>query len=166
MPQPPTDSHNPKGAPGPARRLPLDDLAATAALAGHLATAVSAGDCLALSGDLGTGKTSFARALLAALGVDEEVPSPTFALVQTYQAGPLAVAHFDLYRLDDPDDVAELGFDDALDTGLVLVEWPDRLGAALPEDRLDICFTLADGVRMATLRPQGSWFHRLDGLPP
>lgn len=144
------------------RRLPLTDLEATARLAGRLAPTVRIGDCLALWGDLGVGKTSFARALLAALGVTEEVPSPTFALVQHYETARLAIAHFDLYRLDRPDEVAELGFDDALDEGLVLVEWPDRLGPALPGDRLDLCFTLEAGRRAVALRPHGSWPGRLN----
>ncbi|MEI8394447.1 MAG: tRNA (adenosine(37)-N6)-threonylcarbamoyltransferase complex ATPase subunit type 1 TsaE [Rhodospirillaceae bacterium] len=125
--------------------LILPDEAATERLAASLAPLLRSGDVLTLKGDLGAGKTALARALIRCLAdnPDEEVPSPTFTLVQGYEtvAGP--VRHFDLYRLSGPDDVIELGWDDALVESIVLVEWPDRLGSALPPGRLEITLTPA-----------------------
>lgn len=109
----------------------LRDEAATLDLGGQLAALARAGDVITLSGDLGAGKTTLARGLLAALGLEGEAPSPTFAIVQTY--GPpetrLPVAHVDLYRIDDPDEAEELGLDELRGDHLLLVEWPERLGA-------------------------------------
>lgn len=127
--------------------LRLDSEAETAALAVALAPLLSAGDTLLLSGPIGAGKTHFARALiqarLAAAGLSEDVPSPTFTLVQTYCDGIAEIWHADLYRLAGGADLAELGLDWAFDEAIVLVEWPDRLGAAAPKDALAIDF--ADG---------------------
>ncbi len=153
----------------------LADEAATASLAATIARAARAGDVIALSGDLGVGKTSFARAFVRALGRgDEDVPSPTFTLVQTYELPTAAVWHFDLYRLERPDDVLELGFEDAAaEGGIVLVEWPDRAGGLLPRDRLDLSLTVpassggdpAATARHATLVTHSpSWQERLERL--
>ncbi len=106
--------------------LALADVAATEALGARLAPLLRAGDVVTLSGGLGAGKTSFARGVLAALGLEEEAPSPTFAIVQPY-APPevrLPVLHIDLYRLDDPREMDELGIDEALADSALLVEWP------------------------------------------
>jgi tRNA threonylcarbamoyladenosine biosynthesis protein TsaE len=117
----------------------LPDLAATRALAARLAPALRPGDSVLLEGPLGAGKSEFARALLRAAAGDPalEVPSPSFSLVQGYDlpAGP--AHHFDLYRLSGPAEVAELGWDEARQ-GVVLVEWPDRLGPLAPEDALRV----------------------------
>ncbi|HEY4344424.1 MAG TPA: tRNA (adenosine(37)-N6)-threonylcarbamoyltransferase complex ATPase subunit type 1 TsaE, partial [Parvibaculum sp.] len=125
----------------PTRTVPLPDEAATAALGQALSHIVRAGDFIALRGDLGAGKTALARALIQARlgpdGVAEDVPSPTFTLVQSYEAPDLLLTHVDLYRIDRPEDARELGLAEALDEGVLLVEWPDKL-AALPADRLDI----------------------------
>ena len=102
----------------------LPDLAATGALGAAIAEGLTMGDAVALWGDLGAGKTTLARAVLRALGVTEDVPSPTFTLVQTYDTPRLTVSHFDLYRLKDPRELEELGFDAALEDGAGLVEWP------------------------------------------
>ena len=126
-------------------QIDLPDLDGTAALAARLARLARPGDCIALRGDLGAGKTELARAFLRAAGVVEDVPSPTFALVQPYDTDLGPVAHFDLYRIEDPSELDELGFDAALDDGIVLVEWPDRLGSRLPADRLDVTLTLTAG---------------------
>lgn len=116
----------------------------------HLANQLQAGDVIALSGDIGTGKSTLARALikarLAPLGLDEDIPSPSFTLVQTYQAGPLEIWHCDLYRLSHPDEVLELGLDDAFDTAATLIEWPDRLGSDLPNRALRLTLTLRPEV--------------------
>ncbi|HEY0270260.1 MAG TPA: tRNA (adenosine(37)-N6)-threonylcarbamoyltransferase complex ATPase subunit type 1 TsaE [Sphingomonas sp.] len=118
--------------------LLLADAAATEAIGARLALLLAPGDVVALSGDLGAGKTSLARGVLAALGLAGEAPSPTFAIVQPY-APPetmLPVAHVDLYRLEDPGDAGELALDDYRADGALLVEWPERLGARLWPDAL------------------------------
>ncbi|MET3599673.1 tRNA (adenosine(37)-N6)-threonylcarbamoyltransferase complex ATPase subunit type 1 TsaE [Martelella mangrovi] len=117
----------------------LPDEAATIAFAEKLAPLLTTGDCLALSGDLGMGKSTFARALIRArLGEPSlDVPSPTFTLVQLYDGAP-PLYHFDLYRLSDPDELIELGFDEALDEGISLIEWPER--GELPDDALTLSF--------------------------
>lgn len=128
--------------------LPSPD--ATAALAGGLALALGAGDVLLLEGEIGAGKTHFARALirarLAAAGAPpEDIPSPTFTLVQTYAAGALEIWHADLYRLSDPQEVEELGLMSAFETALCLVEWPERLGNLAPPGALHLSFALSPG---------------------
>ncbi len=118
----------------------LADLAATEALAAALAGAARAGDVICLAGALGVGKTAFARAFLRARGVADEVPSPTFNLMLHYDTAAGAVWHVDLYRLSAPEELAELGLEDAFATAVCLVEWPDRLGELAPPDRLDLAF--------------------------
>ena len=137
----------------------LPDEAATACLARRLVPLLRPGDFVALIGDLGAGKTAFARALIQALGVAEEVPSPTFPLVQTYESPIGRVWHFDLYRVGHPEELTELGWDEALGAGIVLAEWPARAGALLPAVRLDIglAYGSAANARRATLIPQGGW---------
>lgn len=112
----------------------------TAAIAAKLAMEARRGDIFLLRGKLGAGKTVFARSFIRTLtGQPEmEVPSPTFMLVQTYEAGDLRLWHFDLYRLEDPEEVYELGWEEALSDGIVLVEWPERLGSLKPSRYLDI----------------------------
>ena len=114
----------------------LDSLDATETLGKMIAAGLALGDCVALSGDLGSGKTALVRAILRALGVTQAVPSPTFTLVQTYETPSLIVHHFDLYRLDRPEDVLELGLEDALTDGAALVEWPQMAGSFFPETSL------------------------------
>jgi tRNA threonylcarbamoyl adenosine modification protein YjeE len=147
----------------PILSVDLPDEAATALLAADIAMILRAGDVIALSGGLGVGKTTFARALLRALAPDPalEVPSPTFTLVQVYATAPVAVAHFDLYRLSGPDELVEIGFADAVGDGAVLVEWPDRAGDLLPADRLTVTLEIAGAGRRATLSGGGTWAARL-----
>ena len=123
----------------------LPDEEATRRFATDLAAALEPGDLITLSGDLGAGKTTFARALIRHLANDEaiEVPSPTFTLVQNYELPRFTLLHADLYRMRSAAELAELGFDDVPDGAVVLMEWPDRAAGALPADRLDIAFTLA-----------------------
>src|SRR6201996_3666520 len=118
---------------------------ATRRLAIDIAAALESGDLVTLSGDLGAGKTTFARALIRHLAGDEtiEVPSPTFTLIQNYDLPRFALVHADLYRLSGAAELAELGFDDFPEGTVVLMEWPDRAAGLLPPDRLDITFTLA-----------------------
>lgn len=151
--------------------LRLPDEAATGRLARALGPLLTAGDLVTLAGELGAGKTALARALIRSLsppGKTEEVPSPTFTLVQSYETPGLTVWHFDLYRLGGVEEVAELGFDEALQTGAALVEWPDRLGYALPANRLEIVlrFDAATGpdARRAMITAHGDWGERLAKL--
>ena len=118
-------------------RRTLPTLEATNALAAELATLVRPGDAILLEGSLGAGKTAFARAFLRALSANPalEVPSPTFTLVQSYDSPSGPVHHFDLWRLDGPSALDELGWDD-MTRDIVLVEWPDRLGPLAPPDAL------------------------------
>ena len=120
----------------------LPDEAATIAFAGRLAPFLIVGDCLLLDGDLGMGKSTFARALIRArIGDPElEVPSPTFTLVQVYDGEP-PIWHFDLYRLSDADELIELGIDEALAEGISLIEWPDRGDGVLAKDSLRLTFS-------------------------
>lgn len=153
------------------RRIELSDTEATGRFAAALAAAAARGDVFALDGDLGSGKTAFARAFIHALaaraGEDPgEVPSPTFTLVQTYALAAGTVYHFDLYRLVDPDEATELGMEDAFADGIALIEWPERLAGRLPDDRLQLHFEYgADAEsRVVSLVPFGSWRERLAGL--
>jgi hypothetical protein len=141
----------------------LADEAATTALAEDVAAILAAGDSIALWGELGAGKTTFARALIRTLADDPalEVPSPTFTLVQSYAAGRLTVAHFDLYRLAAPEELDELGLDEALAGGAVLIEWPDRAGPRLPARRLDITLDIAGEGRRASIVGGASLVARL-----
>jgi tRNA threonylcarbamoyladenosine biosynthesis protein TsaE len=119
------------------RVIHLPTEADTAALGVRLARLARAGDCILLEGPIGAGKSHLARSFIQArLGRLEEVPSPTFTLVQVYQAGEVEIWHADLYRLTHPDEVWELGLDDAFDHAITLVEWPDRLGQHLPDQAL------------------------------
>ncbi len=140
----------------------LDDEAATARLGEDLAMALKPGDVLALSGDLGAGKSTLARALIRALADDEalDVPSPTFTLVQSY-ATRLPVHHFDLYRLASAAELEELGFDEALATGAALVEWPDRAEGALPSTTVHVELDHQGDGRLARLSGSGSAFDRI-----
>lgn len=125
--------------------LYLDTPDQTAAFAAALAPLLGPGDTVLLNGPIGAGKSHFARSLirarLAALGIEEDIPSPTFTLVQTYLAGDVEIWHADLYRLSGPAEVDELGLWDAFDTAICLVEWPDRLGSYAPGNALSLHLT-------------------------
>jgi tRNA threonylcarbamoyladenosine biosynthesis protein TsaE len=147
----------------------LPDEAATAGLATRLAALARRGDIIALSGDLGTGKTVFARAFIRTrLRRNEEVPSPTFTLVQIYEAPEAAIWHFDLYRLTAPDEAWELGIEEAFAAAIALIEWPDRLGPLLPPGRLDLTLEFGEeaGARRVVVTAAGEWATRLAGLAP
>ncbi len=148
------------------RRLTLDGEEATAELAAEIAALAEDGDVIALSGELGTGKTTFARAFLREWGVREEIPSPTFTLVQTYELEAGTVWHFDLYRLENPDDALELDIEDAFTEGISLIEWPENLGAYLPWERLDLRFAIGEreDVRRVEIEGTDEWADRLREL--
>lgn len=145
----------------PPLRIPLPSAEATATLGARLAPRLGPGDVLLLAGPIGAGKTHLARALiqtrLAAAGRMEDVPSPTFTLVQTYDAGGVEIWHADLYRLSHPDEAWELGLEAAFDTAICLVEWPDRLGRATPADALTLTLEDAGTGRVAVLSGPDRW---------
>ena len=126
----------------------------TAAVATRLAPHLRPGDCILLTGTLGTGKTHFARALiqkrLSDSGLWEDVPSPTYTLVQTYDDKKSEIWHADLYRLTDPNEIIELGLDEAFDTAITLIEWPDRLASLTPKGALQITLAMDGDARTLT----------------
>ena len=141
----------------------LPDLAAMARFGADIAAKLREGDVVALSGGLGTGKTTLARAILAALGHEGEVPSPTFTIVESYASPPLRlpVAHADFYRLDDPQEAIELGLDDYREGGALLAEWPENAGGFTHEPGcLAITLEFADEGRRAIARPGADWVKR------
>ncbi len=149
--------------------LQLPNPEATASLAKSLAAIARAGDIFALWGDLGTGKTAFARAFIRARGeAESEIPSPTFTLVQTYEpfGSSCPIQHFDLYRLTAVEDAYELAIDEAFATAICLLEWPDRLGPLLPADRLDVHLATGEtaDARRATLAGTAPWRARLQEI--
>jgi len=141
----------------------LPDEAATAALAARISALASTGDIIALKGDLGAGKTTFARAFIRARGGEEEVPSPTFTLAQIYEVGSTVIWHFDFYRIKSPEETWELGIEDAFSEGISLIEWPERLGPLLPQRRLEIEFLFGEQpeARRAVLDAGEGWLSRL-----
>jgi tRNA threonylcarbamoyladenosine biosynthesis protein TsaE len=141
-------------------RLRLEDDAATMRLGQNLAARARAGDVILLFGPLGAGKSTLARAFIRALAGDETltVPSPTFTLVQTYETPRAEVWHYDLWRLKGPEGLEELGWDEALEGGIVLVEWPERLGAMAPEGALRVTLGIDGEGREAVLAGAERWF--------
>jgi tRNA threonylcarbamoyladenosine biosynthesis protein TsaE len=139
--------------------LYLADEAATLAAGARLAEVLAPGDAVALFGDLGAGKTTLSRGLLAALGLEEEAPSPTFAIVQPYEPPETRVPvwHIDLYRLDSPEEADELGLDEARDHAILLIEWPERLESRLWEDTLRLRLAREGDGRRLTWTLPASW---------
>ena len=138
--------------------LALCGEAETSRLGIVIAGQLRSGDAVCLTGPLGAGKSTLARALVRALTTpDEDVPSPTFTLVQFYEGARLKIAHFDLYRLSDPDEAYEIGLDEALEDGAAIIEWPERLEGRLPPDRLDIEISIDGDMRRVRLTPHGAW---------
>jgi tRNA threonylcarbamoyl adenosine modification protein YjeE len=148
----------------------LPDEQATRRLMVDIANALEPGDLVTLSGDLGAGKTTFARALIRHLAEDEsiEVPSPTFTLMQSYELPRFTLVHADLYRVTGSSELTELGFDDLPEGAVVLLEWPDRAAGMLPDDRLDVALTLAPKLksefRHARVTGYGSFAPRVERI--
>ncbi|NQU60704.1 MAG: tRNA (adenosine(37)-N6)-threonylcarbamoyltransferase complex ATPase subunit type 1 TsaE [Rhodospirillales bacterium] len=152
-------------------KIELADEAATGALAAKAARHAVAGDVLALTGELGAGKTAFVRAFINARAETvQEVPSPTYTLVQEYEfpneGETLPIFHFDLFRIEDAAETLELGMDDAFRDGVSLIEWPEIINGHLPPDRLDVHLEQgpAAGSRLATLTGRGAWAPRTTAL--
>lgn len=142
----------------------LPDPQATDRLAQAFANVLRAGDVLLLDGQIGAGKTHFARALIQSF-VAEDVPSPTFTLVQTYDAPAFEIWHADLYRLTHPDEALELGLTDAFETALCLVEWPERLADDVPKQALTLRFSvLEEGRSVLATAENPDWAARLKGI--
>jgi tRNA threonylcarbamoyl adenosine modification protein YjeE len=147
--------------------IDVADEAATNALAARVATYVAAGDLVALSGELGSGKTTFARALIRTLTGDPdlEVPSPTYTLMQVYDGSGFPIVHADLFRINNPSELAELGWEESAQGAVVIVEWPEQAGDQLPPDRLDVRIELApassETQRRVTLSGNGTFAPRL-----
>lgn len=145
----------------------LPDLTATVRFGAALSRRLAAGDVVALHGELGAGKTALARAVIRAAAGDAAliVPSPTFTLAETYDTPLGSIWHFDLYRLDSPAKVWELGFEEALAGGISLIEWPGRIATLLPVRRLDVTLTIEEGeARSVSLVAGNSWSDRLEFL--
>lgn len=139
------------------------DETAMAAFAASLVPIIGNGDTILLSGEIGAGKSAFARGFIRAkLGRMEDVPSPTFTLVQTYETDGGEIWHCDLYRLTHPDEALELGLDEAFATAICLIEWPDRLGDAAPADALQIDFTAGPDAHHLVVHGSDSWRARLN----
>ncbi len=148
-------------------RIDLPDLAAMDALGAVLARVVRAGDAILLSGGLGAGKTTLARAIIGALGYRHEVPSPSFAIIQMYDPPELLmpVIHADFYRLTHPDELYELGLDDELDRALLIAEWPAMALRDWGPAALHITLSeTVDGGRSALLQPGADWLERMPCL--
>jgi tRNA threonylcarbamoyl adenosine modification protein YjeE len=139
---------------GETAEIGLPDLDAVARLGAAIARHLAIGDAVLLRGDLGAGKTTLARAILLALGHEGETPSPTFTLLQSYDL-KVAVAHLDLYRLKRPEEIEELGLDDALASGAALIEWPEQAEDYLPADALNVALSAAP--HRARLSGGGRW---------
>ena len=142
---------------GKTRKITLNSADATTDLAERIGATLQPGDCVLLEGSIGAGKTHFARSLIQSLLLaPEDVPSPTFTLVQTYGTSRGEVWHADLYRLSSPEDIEELGLTDAFESAICLVEWPDRLGDLIPSDAMTLSFA-ADDTREDTRHLVASW---------
>ena len=143
--------------------VPLPDLAAMEAFGARIADLLRPGDVVALTGGLGAGKTTLARAIIAALGYQGEVPSPTFTIIETYDppAVKLPLVHADFYRLEDPEEVHELGLDEYREGAALLAEWPDHAGGFAHEPGcMSISLEIADEGRLAIVEAGTAWVNR------
>ncbi len=142
----------------------LHDLAAMEAFGARIAARLRPGDVVALEGDLGAGKTTLARAILKALGYENEVPSPTFTIIETYDAPPLRLpmVHADFYRLEDPSELREIGLDDYREDAALIAEWPARAGGFAQEPGcLSLELEIVGQSRRAIVQPGDDWLGRM-----
>jgi tRNA threonylcarbamoyladenosine biosynthesis protein TsaE len=165
------------GPQGHMRQIYLPTLDATKDFAEQIAKCLRVGDIVALRGPLGAGKTTLARYIIQALGwTESEIPSPTFTLAQMYEFSNFTLWHFDMYRLESPEDAFELGVEEAFADGVSLIEWPERLGGYLPGQRLDIVLSFKNdpgkndaamndgGARQVELSADSSWADRMEQM--
>jgi tRNA threonylcarbamoyladenosine biosynthesis protein TsaE len=148
-------------------QINLPTLDATKDLAARIAKCLRVGDIVALKGPLGAGKTTLARYIIQDLGwMESEIPSPTFTLAQEYDFSKFTLWHFDMYRLEAPEDAFEIGVEEAFATGVSLIEWPERLGGYLPLQRLDVTlsFRTNAGARHVELSAGAAWGDRVEQL--
>lgn len=154
----------------PRQTITITDEKELESVTAKLAPLLKKGDVVTLEGDLGAGKTAFSRALINNMSgdIEEEVPSPTFTLVQTYDLPSISIWHFDLYRLEEEErDILELGWDEVRRDGVALVEWPQRLGGLLPKNRLEINIRFVKGFdthREIAFTGHGTWIDRLQEI--
>ena len=149
--------------------LDLPDADATSSLGAAMAAVLAPGDTVLLTGDVGAGKTHLARSIiqarLRAAGLQiEDVPSPTFTLVQVYEDGTGEIWHTDLYRVSNPDELIELGLDEAFETAIVLVEWPDRLQGYPVDNSVDVFLEASGDGRRASIKADSSFLSRLRAI--
>jgi len=148
-------------------KINIENQSQTELCAQRIAQIAQPGDVIALHGDLGVGKSVFSRAFIRTLtSTDEEVPSPTFTLVQIYETEAGEIYHFDMYRLESPDDSLELGIEEAFSEGISLIEWPSKLGNYLPWDclNIDIAPGEDENARTISFSSQGNWMSRLEEI--
>jgi tRNA threonylcarbamoyladenosine biosynthesis protein TsaE len=153
-------------------QINLPTLDATKDLAARIVKCLRVGDIVALKGPLGAGKTTLARYIIQGLGwMESEIPSPTFTLAQEYDFSKFTLWHFDMYRLEAPEDAFEIGVEEAFATGVSLIEWPERLGGYLPLQRLDVTLSFRndagrddEGARQVELSVESAWADRVDQL--
>ncbi len=147
------------------KTYPLLSQEDTKTLARGLAKITQKGDIFLLEGDLGAGKTTFARFFIRSfLGDEAQIPSPTFTLAQTYVTPQFLIWHFDLYRIEDEDELQELGLEEALSSGVSLIEWPERLGSQKPTRCITFKFEMNGDTRQVTLETFGYWETQFDSL--
>jgi tRNA threonylcarbamoyladenosine biosynthesis protein TsaE len=149
--------------------MTLHDLAATRTLGQRVSTQLMTGDVVFLVGDLGVGKTTLARAIIQTLCEVQEAPSPTYTIVQTYDTlSGGALWHADLYRIEDTNEIDQLGLEDAYNDAIALIEWPDRLGTKVPASRLEISLSSrgenSETARRAKIVGFGDWESRIDNI--
>ena len=141
--------------------ITLIDADATAHLGAALGALLKNGDVVYLRGDLGAGKSTLARGVIRAHFPDAEAPSPTFTFLESYENEEIAIFHYDFYRLENPDDVWELGLEDALDDGAVLIEWPERIASINGVSPLEIALEVKEQMRVAVITAPEEWRERI-----
>lgn len=148
----------------PEKQIFIQGEAEMCRLGARIACLLRDGDIIALYGDLGMGKTTLARGIIqTAMESDEDIPSPTYTIVQTYTVPDITIWHYDLYRLEAPDELIETGYEEALED-IILMEWPERAGRFLPSDRLSIkIMPEGDGRRLVFLPGSQDWANRIAG---
>lgn len=142
-------------------KIPLPDEAATLSLGRRLGALLQDGDIVFLRGDLGAGKSTLARGVIRSHIPDAEAPSPTFTFVEIYETAQIALYHYDFYRLETPQDVWELGLEEALERGVILAEWPERITPIPGIEPLEVTLDIKGGARLALIKAQENWAARL-----